>query len=89
MQPHFIYNALNTIKWVAVLNHQENIQKLIESLNYVLMNAARDDEAGYCVEDELKLVENYAVIQKARGFESHPLRSTDKFPIDNLIKHYF
>ena len=66
LTPHFIYNALNTIKWVAVLNHQENIQKLIESLNYVLMNAARDDEAGYCVEDELKLVENYAVIQKAR-----------------------
>ena len=30
------------------------------------MSAARDDEAGYCVEDELKLVENYAVIQKAR-----------------------
>ena len=46
LTPHFIYNALNTIKWVAVLNHQENIQKLIESLNYVLMNAARDDEAG-------------------------------------------
>ena len=66
LTPHFIYNALNTIKWVAVLNHQENIQKLIESLSYVLMNAARDDEAGSCVEDELKLVENYAVIQKAR-----------------------
>lgn len=66
LTPHFIYNALNTIKWVAVLNHQENIQKLIESLSYVLMSAAHDDEAGYCVEDELKLVENYAVIQKAR-----------------------
>lgn len=66
LTPHFIYNALNTIKWVAVLNHQENIQKLIESLSYVLMSAARDDEVGYCVEDELKLVENYAVIQKAR-----------------------
>lgn len=66
LTPHFIYNALNTIKWVAVLNHQENIQKLIESLIYVLMNAARVDDEGYCVEDELKLVENYAVIQKAR-----------------------
>ena len=66
LTPHFIYNALNTIKWVAVLNHQENIQKLIESLSYVLMSASRDDEVGYCVEDELKLVENYAVIQKAR-----------------------
>ena len=66
LTPHFIYNALNTIKWVAVLNHQENIQKLIESLIYVFMSAARDDEKGYCVEDELKLVENYTVIQKAR-----------------------
>ena len=31
LTPHFIYNALNTIKWVAVLNHQENIQKLKEN----------------------------------------------------------
>lgn len=66
LTPHFLYNALNTIKWVAVLNHQENIQKLIESLIYVLMNATKVDEDAYCVEDELKLIENYAVIQKAR-----------------------
>ena len=78
LTPHFIYNALNTIKWVAVLNHQENIQKLIESLSYVLMNAARDDEAGYCVEDELKLVENYAVIQKARFMNFELVIETDE-----------
>lgn len=66
LTPHFLYNALNTIKWVAVLNHQENIQKLIESLIYVLMNATKVDEDAYCVDDELKLIENYAVIQKAR-----------------------
>lgn len=66
LTPHFLYNALNTIKWVAVLNHQDNIQRLIESLIYVLMNATKVDEEAYCVEDELKLVENYAVIQKAR-----------------------
>ena len=36
------------------------------SQRMVVIDAARDDEAGYCVEDELKLVENYAVIQKAR-----------------------
>lgn len=66
LTPHFLYNALNTIKWVAVLNHQENIQKLIESLIYVLMNATKVDEEKYSIEDELKLIENYAVIQKAR-----------------------
>lgn len=66
LTPHFIYNALNTIKWVAVLNHQENVQKLIESLIQIFMNASRVDEEGYTVGDEIRLIENYAVIQKAR-----------------------
>ena len=59
-------NALNTIKWIAVLNKQENIQHLIESLIYIFRNAARVDDESYTVQDELKLIENYAVIQKAR-----------------------
>ena len=66
LTPHFIYNALNTIKWMAVLNKQKNIQHLIESLIYIFRNAARVDDESYTVQDELKLVENYAVIQKAR-----------------------
>lgn len=66
LTPHFIYNALNTIKWMAVLNRQKNIQHLIESLIYIFRNAARVDDESYTVRDELKLVENYAVIQKAR-----------------------
>lgn len=66
LTPHFIYNALNTIKWTAVLNHQENIQNMTESLIYILMNAARAEEDHYTIEDELQLIQNYAVIQKAR-----------------------
>lgn len=66
LTPHFIYNALNTIKWMAVLNRQKNIEHLIESLIYIFRNAARVDDESYTVRDELKLVENYAVIQKAR-----------------------
>lgn len=66
LTPHFIYNALNTIKWMAVLNHQENIQHLTESLVYIFMNAARADDESYTVKDELELIRNYAVIQKAR-----------------------
>ncbi|MCD8019697.1 MAG: histidine kinase [Clostridiales bacterium] len=66
LTPHFIYNALNTIKWVAVLNHQEKIQKLVESLVYIFMSAAHTEDANYSVKDELELIENYAVLQKAR-----------------------
>ena len=66
LTPHFIYNALNTIKWVAVLNHQENIQHLVESLVNIFMNAARADDENYTVRDELELIRNYAVIQRVR-----------------------
>ena len=66
LTPHFIYNALNTIKWMAVLNHQDNIQHLTESLVYIFMNAAKTDDEKYMVKDELELIKNYAVIQKAR-----------------------
>lgn len=66
LTPHFVYNALNTIKWVAVLNHQEKIQDLVESLVAIFMNAARVDDENYTLRDEIELVKNYAVIQKAR-----------------------
>lgn len=66
LTPHFIYNALNTIKWMAVLNHQENIQHLTEALVNIFMNAAKVEDENYTLQDELELVSNYAVIQKAR-----------------------
>jgi sensor histidine kinase YesM len=66
LTPHFIYNALNTIKWVAVLNQQKKIQNLVESLIGIFMNAARADDDSYTLADELNLIENYSVIQKTR-----------------------
>ncbi len=66
LTPHFIYNALNTIKWMAVLNHQDNIQHLTESLVHIFMNTAKVEDENYTLQDELDLVINYAVIQKAR-----------------------
>ena len=66
LQPHFLYNALNTIKWTAVINKQENIQKLTEALVYILMNAVKGKGEDYTLADELELIEQYAVIQRAR-----------------------
>lgn len=66
LTPHFVYNSLNTIRWMAVLNKQPNIQKMTESLIYVFWNAAKTDDGNYTFGDEIKLIENYAFIQKAR-----------------------
>lgn len=66
LTPHFMYNALNTIRWLAVLNQQENIQVLTEALIAVCMNAAQAEDETYSLSDELHLIESYVKIQKAR-----------------------
>lgn len=66
LHPHFIFNALNTIKWMSVISQQENIQKVSEALIYILMNNTKDDNVNYDLADEIELIKQYAVIQKAR-----------------------
>lgn len=66
LNPHFIYNSLNTIKWLAVINKQDNIQKMTDALIKILMNATRSGTDYYTLGDEIELIQNYAVIQKAR-----------------------
>lgn len=83
LTPHFIYNALNTIKWLAVLNQQDQIQNLTESLISIFMNAAKVDDGKYKLQDELELVKNYAVIQSAR-FMNFNLKLDVQEGVENL-----
>lgn len=86
LTPHFIYNALNTIKWMAVLNHQEKIQHLVESLVSIFMNAARVEDETYTLKDELELVKNYAVIQKARFMNFDLMLEAEEESLDCRIR---
>ena len=70
--PHFLYNTLNSIKWLAVLNKQDTIRQMIESvmkiMNGVTYESAKD---MITIEHELKLLDSYIYIQKVRfmGFD--------------------
>lgn len=66
MNPHFIYNSLNTVKWLAVINKQLVIQKVTDSLIYILMQITNKGSSLHRLTDEIRLLENYTVIQKTR-----------------------
>lgn len=66
IKPHFIYNSLNTIKWMAVINKQENIRQMTEAIIRILMNVTKIKEDHYTLKEELDLIESYTTIQKAR-----------------------
>ncbi|MDO5423212.1 MAG: histidine kinase [Eubacteriales bacterium] len=66
ISPHFVYNTLNTIKWMAVANRQENISRMIESLIKMMRGVTYNMNEEISLREELELLECYVYIQKMR-----------------------
>ncbi|MDY0290589.1 MAG: histidine kinase [Sphaerochaeta sp.] len=66
LTPHMLYNSLNTIRWMAQINGQENIRRITLALTRYLRSLS-DIESEYIpLRKELELMEDYAVIQRFR-----------------------
>lgn len=66
INPHFLYNTLNTIKWMAKLQGNVSVSKSITALIKLLrisINLGRD---MITLREEIDYVENYVLIQKLR-----------------------
>jgi two-component system sensor histidine kinase YesM len=72
INPHFLYNTLDSIKWLAVFQNVENISDMVTSLiNLLKYNISRNSKLVE-LKDELKCIEDYVEIQKFRfGNEFH------------------
>lgn len=66
LTPHLLYNSLNTIRWMAQINGQENIKRITLALSKYLRSLS-DIESEYIpLRKEAELLEDYVVIQKFR-----------------------
>ncbi|HHW47882.1 MAG TPA: histidine kinase [Clostridiaceae bacterium] len=63
INPHFLYNTLNTIKFLAVMQRAENIKNVSESLLSLLF-ITMSEKSFITVEDEIKYITSYLNIQK-------------------------
>ncbi len=65
INPHFLLNTLDTIRWMARSEGQLEIDRLISMLNKLLhYNLGKDGEAS--INDELEAVRNYVQLQEVR-----------------------
>jgi two-component system sensor histidine kinase YesM len=65
LNPHFLYNTLDTIKWVAKANQVPEVATMSASLAGILRTSI--SERQFCeLSKELELIENYVEIQKIR-----------------------
>ncbi|MDD3369629.1 MAG: sensor histidine kinase [Lachnospiraceae bacterium] len=67
LNPHFLYNTLDTMKWVAKVNHIPELATMSSSLAKILRTSISEHKF-IPLEEELQLVESYVEIQKIRFF---------------------
>lgn len=66
INPHFLYNALNSIKWMATIQGASGIAEMTTALARLLKRVAKGSSAAITLQEELDLVKDYFLIQKYR-----------------------
>lgn len=70
LNPHFLFNSLNTIRWMAIIRGADNIVKAIDALASLLKYSISRDTGLVRVEDELVNVTDYIYIHNLRYQDS-------------------
>lgn len=65
-KPHFLYNTLDTIGWMAREHSAEDIVKLVDALTNVFRISLSKGKDYITIEEEMKYISNYLYIQKIR-----------------------
>ena len=66
INPHFLFNTLNTLRYLAILNEDKPVSEGINALAKLLRNTIVDSNEMVSVEEEIENVKNYIIIQKLR-----------------------
>lgn len=66
IDPHFLYNALDSINWLAKLAGHKQISTIVQSLAALMRQTLDTSRKEYLLKDELALLDNYLSIQQIR-----------------------
>lgn len=66
INPHFIYNTLNSIKWMATIQGSTGISEMTTALAKLLKSISKGTRLMVPIEEELSLIQDYFTIQSYR-----------------------
>lgn len=66
INPHFLYNTLNSIKWMATIQNANGIADMTTALARLLKNVSKGTTSKISLKEELSLVKDYFLIQQYR-----------------------
>lgn len=83
INPHFLYNALDSVNWRAKSIGAEDISVMVESLGRLLRASLSHTQNVITLKDELNIVHSYIAIQKMR-FDEERLKYLEDIPEELL-----
>ncbi len=66
INPHFLYNTLNMVKWMAAVQHAPNIEETVTALGNMLRPIYRETSVFTTLGDELGYIKHYMTIMNHR-----------------------
>lgn len=67
INPHFLYNTLDSINWLALENDQEEISEMIQALsNTFRLSLMKNNSSFVELEQEILYIQSYLMLQKFR-----------------------
>lgn len=102
INPHFLYNTLNSIKWMSVTQGTTGITEMTTALSNLLKSVSKGTRLLIPLSEELILIQNYFTIQQYRYggtisleinveeealYECHIIKFTLQPLVENAIFH--
>lgn len=66
INPHFLYNTLDTMRWIAVEHDEQELSEQIQALSGMFRHVLNNGKEVTTVKEETEHLNNYLAIQKCR-----------------------
>lgn len=73
INPHFLFNTLNVIKWKAIINQDHEVADMLADLGGLLEASMSRDSEIITIAEEIELLEKYIAIQNVRFQDGYTL----------------
>lgn len=84
INPHFLYNTLSSVKWIAAIQKADKIVQVVEALIYMLRYTTSKFGDRVTIGDEIENIRNYITIQKVRYYN----KLNVEYDIDEELSGY-
>lgn len=84
IKPHFLYNTLGSVKWIASMQQADKIVEMTDALISMLRYATRSDGTLVTMREEIDNIANYVTIQNVRYYDCIQM----KYEIEDRLLDY-